>query len=317
MQYKFTETGTRAVDDLGRQFEKIMQTANRASIKTRYRYAAAVERFVKWVQPSFKMQKLANLADKHLFAYVEHLRNSGCSDKYIKNELSALRYIHSIIPNTRNHLTDSKKFNAKAGLGSTKNEKATEVDRAWTRRELDEMKTIAINKGRPEIASMMHASYTLGMRLEEAATLRRNDVERAIREGKLHLTNTKGGRPRDVPLSNEARRVLEDAIQNVSRGEYVFVPKGEKIHEYKRDVQNFIFKNRDSVQDTDREESAVNCGGSEGMRSALNYHGLRYSFGQNLYFELRDQGHEDREAREIVSQALGHNRVEITYVYVP
>ncbi|MGB4311293.1 MAG: phage integrase N-terminal domain-containing protein, partial [Natronincolaceae bacterium] len=94
MKYKFPETGIKPIDDLGRQFQKIMQRANQGSIKTRYRYADAGARFIKWVQPAFKMQKLANMSDKHLIAYAQHLKNQGLSDKYIKNELSALRYIH-------------------------------------------------------------------------------------------------------------------------------------------------------------------------------------------------------------------------------
>lgn len=316
MRYVYTPTGNKATDDLGHQFEKIMQKANRGSIATRYRYAAAGERFVKWVQPAFKMQKLANLKDKHLVGYVQHLKNSGCSDKYVKNELAALRYIHFITPNTKFELSDSKKFNQQAGLGSTRNEKAKEVDRAWTRRELTEMQKIAINKGRPEIARMMEATYNTGMRLEEAASLRRHEVEKALRTGQLHLRNTKGGRPRDIPLTDEASRVLKDAIQDVKRGDYVFCPSTEKVHEYKKDVEDLIYRNRDYIQDFDREESAVNCGGSEDVRSALNYHGLRYSYAQNLYEDLLREDKDDEEARKDVSKALGHGRIEITTVYL-
>lgn len=317
MNYKFPITGNQSIDDLGNQFEKIIRVTNRGSIKTRYRYAAAGERFIKWVVPAFHMQKLANLSDKHLLAYAEYLKEKQDSDKYIKTELSALRFIHAITPNTRHVLGEAEKVNKEAGMGSTANEKAVEVDRAWTRRELDEMSQIAIDIGRPEFARMMNSTYNTGMRIDEAASLHRSEVERALRVDILHLTNTKGGRPRDIPLLFEARSVLSAAIVNVPRGGYVFCPVGIQVHEFKDDVEKFIDKYRVDIQDMDRTMTAVNCGGSIGVRSALAYHGLRYSFGQKLYAVLRGRGLSDREARKELTIILGHSRIEITYVYVP
>lgn len=261
------------------------------------------------------MQKISNLTDKHLIAYARYLKSRGCSDKYIKTDLSGLRYMHSLTPNARHILSESREINLLAGLGSTKNETVNEVDRAWSREELDAMKLIALNMGFPNISWMMEASYLTGMRLDEAASLRRHEVERALRENKLFLRNTKGGRPRSVDLTDQSRLVLAEATRNIPRGELVFCTPGRKVHSFKKDVEEFIAENRDFTQEPDRAESAVNCGGSQGIRSALNFHGLRYSFAQNLYTYLRDQGLDEDEARQKVAEALGHGRKEITDVY--
>lgn len=308
MKYKFPETGNKPVDDLGRQFQKIIQRTNQGSIKTRYRYAATGERFVKWVQPAFKMQKLANLSDKHLVAYAKHLKNQGCSEKYIKNELSALRYIHSQTPNIRHELGDAKKINALAGLGATPNNKARELDQTWSRPELDRFCAHARENGRTDLAKMAEVTYHTGCRLEEVSTLRRNEIEKSLRTGVLRLTNTKGGRPRGVPLTSESRRLFSEAIRDVPRGNYVFVPEGKTVHGYIQGVKDYVYRNREESQDPSRV--------GDPRRTELHWHGLRHSYAHNTYSELRDQGYTDQEARREVSERLGHSREQITTVYL-
>ncbi|WP_369397237.1 tyrosine-type recombinase/integrase [Syntrophomonas palmitatica] len=152
------------------------------------------------------MQKLANLQDKHLIAYGKYLKSKGCTDKYIKNEISALQYLHTYIPNARYELSNSKEINVKIGLASTPNNKAKNLDQSWTRDEVVHFCQHAREHGHPRYAQMAQITYHVGTRLEEIVTLRRNEVENGLRRGVLRLTSTKGGRPRKVPLSEAARR---------------------------------------------------------------------------------------------------------------
>ena len=308
MRYKFSATHNQAINDLGRQYEKIMQKANRGSMKTKYRYAAAGARFVRWVQPIYKLQKLQNLADKHLIAYAQYLKKTGLSDKYVKNELSAIRYIHSITPNTRHELSDSRTINKEADLGPTPNNKASNLDQSWTKEELGRFCTYVRDNNHPKYALMAETIYNTGCRLEEISTLRKNDVVNALKTGKLQLRNTKGGRPRSIPLTSEARRLLCESIIAVPRGGYVFVPEGVKVHSYIQSVKDYIYLHRDEIQDPTRK--------GDPTRTELHFHGLRHSYAQNYYTELRDRGYTDREARREVSEALGHSRVGITFTYI-
>lgn len=308
MKYSFPATDNQAINDLGHQYEKIIQKANRGAIKTRYRYAEAGARFVKWVQPAFRMQKLQNLQDKHILAYGKYLQNKGCSDKYIKNEISALQYIHSYVPNTRYELSDSKVLNREIGLQSTPNYKAATLDQSWTKDELSRFCDHTRDHNHKEYGQMAQITYNVGTRLEEIATLRRHEVENGLRTGILHLHNTKGGRPRDVPLSGEARRLFTEAIQEVPRGGYVFVPEGVKIHSFIQSAKDYLYRHRDEFQDPSRKDDPA--------RTELHFHGLRHSFAQNHYVKLRNSGLDDREARREVSEALGHSRESITFTYV-
>lgn len=314
MHYKWPQTGIGKIDNLGRQLEKVMKNCNQGSIETRYRYVAAAERFVKHAAQKFNLQKVQNIQDKHLESYAKELQERGCSDKYIKNELSAIRFIHNQVPDAKYDLREAQLFNKEIGLGETKDGRA---DRAWTEREVKEIKDLAESMNRLEVAKIIEGIRHTGMRLDEASTLRRDAVENALKTGYLHLENTKGGRPRDVQLTEKVREYLEKSIQNVGRGEYVFCPKSyverHAIHKFEKSVERFIYNHRDKVQDPDRNSSGHNVNADQ--RGALTAHGLRHTYGREEYLQRVESGMSSREAYKEVAEQLGHSRESITLIY--
>lgn len=306
-RFVYKLTGKQQIDDVGRQLQKVYNHTRQGSYATRTRYAEAMERLIRVIVPEFKLQKIQNIQDKHLEYYVRHQKEQGCTDKYIKNDLAGIRYFHAQI-NGKHQLSVAKDFNKNVGLGSTPDGRK---DRAWTEREYKEMYEKAGNRGVDghKMQGMLENTKYTGTRLDEAATLRKADIEKALRTGELHLTNTKGGRERDIPLSDQAIIVLRAAIQGVQPGEYVYVPPDTAVHEWKARVQNFILDARSEFQDLDRAQ--------EVNRGELTYHGLRHFYARETYRELRQNGLSDRESRVILAERLGHGRVSVTKIYVP
>jgi integrase len=317
MKKKLKMTGHGVTDNLLRQQEKIIRSMNENRYETRYRYISAEERFIKFTAKDCKLQKLKNVKDKHLEKYIDHLKNEkGASDKYIKTELSGIRFFHNHTPETKNRLEDSTVFNRRAGLGSTPDNK--NIDRAWSEREVEEMKDKANSLNRKEIARVIEVVRATGSRINEIVTLRDSDLRRALKEDSLHLTNTKGGVPRDVPLTDRSKKVFEEVLEETQRGGYAFTPQRyveeHKIHSFKKSVQNFIYNHREEIQDEDRSESAHNV--KKDSKGSLTVHGLRHSFAREQYFALKDAGFSSDLAKEQVSEMLGHHRREITEVYL-
>lgn len=308
--YKWKETGVGVVDNLGRQFQRIMRGATQGSIETRRRYIEACERFLKFVGPHFKLQKISNLADKHLEEYVRYLKQQGKSDKYVKTELSAIRYLHRQIPNVKSELCESQVFNRKVGLGSTPDGRS---DRAWTTEEMRKMIEVANRKGRPEVTKVVEGACLTGLRLDEIATIRRHEVEAALRTGYLMPKNTKGGRPRQIPLTEQAMKFFEEAIRGVPRGGYVFCPPGMQIHKFKQSVQKFIYDHRKAVQDENRKPTAHNLTPED--RAALSFHGTRHTFAREIFSQLIQQGESFTQARKKLAELLGHGRPGVTKIY--
>lgn len=320
IRYKFKQTGIGVIDNLGVQLQKVIRGANQGSLETRYRYVDAAERFIRFAGEKFRLQRLQNVQDKHIEVYVAHMKQRGCADKYIKNELSGIRYIHRQLPQARYELKESRAANKDYGLGSTPDGRA---DRAWSDREVEEMKAKARELDRPEIVRVLEATRATGMRLDEIASLRRFEVENALRTGILHLTNTKGGKPRDVPLSGKAVSILEIALRESGRGKYGFTPDEMKVHKFERQIQRFIERHRNTIQESDRKSTAHNLGQED--RGALSHHGLRHTFAREFLIERfqekvavgLDRDSAEREARKETSEVMGHGRVQVTYIYAP
>lgn len=314
MKYEWENTGIGKVDHLGVQFAKVMRGCNQGSIKTRYRYAAAGKRFTIFVAQKFNLAKIQNIQDKHLEEYTNKMKDEGKSDKYIKTELSAIRYIQRQIPQAKYKLTDGLTHNKEMNLGSTPDGRA---DRAWSESEIKAMKDKAIELNRPEVANIIEVMRAMGIRLNEAATLKRDQTEKAMRTGQLYLTNTKGGRPRTIPLNERARELFQKVMPDVPRGAYVFTPVKyvveHKIHDFKASVEDFISNHRDKIQDQDRNSSGHNL--EPGEKGALTAHGLRHSYARDEYKGLRDCGWSKKDAEKEIAERLGHGRSEVTKIY--
>ncbi len=316
MKFSWKTIGNGAMDNLGNQMQKIVRSMNQNRFETRYRYISAEKRFIKFAAKEFKLQKLANVQDKHLEKYARHLKEQNLSDKYVKNELSGIRFFHNHTQDTKFEIKDSTVFNKELGLGSTPD--IRNIDRAWTEKELNQMQNIATDLSRPEVTNVLECMRATGCRIDEAATLRDSDLRNALQNEKLYLNNTKGGVPREVTLTDRARELFQNQLQSLNRGEYAFTPKfyieNHEIHKFEKSIQNFIINHRNKVQLEDRSSNAHNV--AENSKSALTAHGLRHSYAREQYFAYRNQGLSIKEAKQAVSEQMGHHRQEITNVYL-
>jgi len=126
-----------------------------------------------------------------------------------------------------------------------------------------------------------------GLREDEIAGLKGENVDKV--QQLLHITG-KGGRYRSVPIPEELLNQLNSSKQ------YLFTPSASWRAGFRRTV-------RDATRALGIEISGV--------------HRLRANFAQNKYKKFINQGLDDREARERVSELLGHARIDVTYKYIP
>lgn len=126
-----------------------------------------------------------------------------------------------------------------------------------------------------------------GLRLSEIAGLQGKQVD--LENGKLHVVG-KGGRKRDVDLPAGLAEQLNHSKQ------YLFDPS----RSWK---QAFYQAVRAAARALGIQVSGV--------------HRLRANCFQNTYDELIEDGLDDKEARQKISKDAGHNRIEVSYSYVP
>ena len=250
-------------------------------------------------EAGFMRMKAKNLKRKHVDALVERWKNDGIGIGTFKNRMSALRWVFAKVGKPFSVAPENSAY----GIG--RRQYVTNVNKAVSlpHGNLERVKC-------PYVRMSLELQREFGLRREEAIKI---DVAWADRGSRLVLKGswTKGGRPREIPIRTEAQReVLERAKVLAAT-----TPKGTLIP---------TAQYKDQVRRYERQTAAA------GLHKL---HGLRHAYAQNRYFELtgrlapaapggkprqlpRSERPLDREARDIISQELGHGREQITALYL-
>lgn len=249
------------------------------------------------VDMGYKLPFAKSLKPKHVEALLNKWKEEGLATGTIKNRLSHLRWWARAVG--KPGLLQKK--NTQYGIGARQKDYSP---RAFC---LSEAKLSKISNERVRLALQMQEAF--GLRKEEALKFRPSV---AVCGGKVILKPswTKGGRGREIPISTQYQRDVLDAVANIAKD-------GSLIPQHKTYAQ--------FVNSYYRQLRAA------GIR---NPHGLRHYYAQQRYMELtggmkppalgglkRNQMTQtqrllDVEARLQVSQELGHNRLEVTNVYL-
>ncbi len=273
------------------QFEKVFRHTNTGSFKTRERYKKGFKRFIFFLADEFHLQKLSNISEKHIKAYVEKMKEKGLSASTIKTELSAIRFFHDAMPYARNELPENSSLDLeRRRFGG--------VDRAWSGREVNAMIGVAMKNERIDYAAMFTLARYAGLRLEECFRIDTNDAKKALKTGELYVKG-KGGLRRYVPINESIRIMLSKLLQITPIGQKLFVSPKDKTHLAMKRLECFIVYHRKAFTE-----------------NKITFHGLRHTYAHEKYEEFIMAGNNDVTARRKVSELLGHHRDDVTRIYL-
>lgn len=285
--------------DLAYDLKKICQQNREGSFST----MAAREKIVimagnQLEQLGYKgMKKAEQLKPKHIFALVQHWKETGVADATLKNRMSHMRWVSTKIQNPNLIHPSNDRYEITRRKFVDNKDKSTVFDS-------DKINSISDNHVR--ISALLQKEF--GLRREEAMKLIPSQAD----QGKslvLQGSWTKGGKPRSVPINTESqRKVLDQSKQLVGHGS--MIPSARKYVQHMR-----IFE---------KQMHRVGLGRT---------HGARHLYAQDRYRELagqespvtggpsrqsmsKDQRDKDNEVRLQISRELGHERIQIVAVYI-
>ncbi len=277
--------------NLEQQYNKIFRHIKVGSYKTRERYGKAFKRFMVFLADEYRMQKLANISPKHIFAYIDYLQNKGLSASTIKTELAAIRFFHDSMPYTRYELPTNNELDLeKRAFGG--------VDRTWNNQEFNNIVAIAMQNNREDYAAIFTLARYAGLRLEECFRIDTNDAQNALIIGRLYVKG-KGGLARYVPINESIRIEFTKLLKVTERGHKLFVDDNDKTHLAMRRLQCFIAYHR-----------------KEFTENKITFHGLRHTYAHEQYEKFIKEGCSEFVARKKVSELLGHHRDDVTRIYL-
>lgn len=273
------------------QYNKLFRHLKVGSFKTRERYGKAFKRFMVFLAKEYRLQKLANISEKHILAYVSYMQNKGLSASTIKTELAAIRFFHDNMPYTKSVLPTNDELKLKRRTFGG-------VDRTWDGREYNLMLAATMKTGHADYLAIFSLARYAGLRLEECFRIDTNDAKNALETGKL-LVKGKGGLWRYVPICLPIEITLRDMLKITPTGEKLFVKPEDKTHLAMKRLQCFIAYHRKTFTDNN-----------------ITFHGLRHTFAHEQYEKFIKEGCSDFAARKKVSELLGHHRDDVTRIYL-
>ena len=153
------------------------------------------------------------------------------------------------------------------------------------------------------ILALYLARYA-GLRIHECFRMDTAMAERALRENALTVKG-KGGKVRIVPIEDDRiTMMLQKLLDKVARGHKLLVPDGVPTDRAINGMQQFILRHRDAICDPAAPDRRI------------TFHGLRHTYATEKYTALVDGGMTPLDAHFSVSRLLGHERPDVTNIYL-
>lgn len=248
-------------------------------------------------EDGFKNLRAQGIRTKHIEHLVSRWQAEGASTGTMKNRMSALRWMAEKIGKENIVARDNAAYGIADRRFVTNESKAKELDQG----KLDKVSD-------PYTAMSLRLQEAFGLRREESIKIQPGWADRGDMLV-LKSTWTKGGKEREIPIIKETQReLLNQAKALADKGSLIPVEMSY-IDQLNRFKAQTAFAGIDRV------------------------HGFRHAYAQARYAELTgwkapaaggptskqlgpEQKAIDRQARLTVSRELGHEREQITAVYL-
>ena len=277
------------------QLKKLARHNRQGSYRTRERYYSAMKRFCHFLAEEYRLQKLANMNGKHLVAYVLWMQEKELSASTIKTDLAAIRFFFDKISDPKYSLP----ANAELGV-ELERRRFGDTDRTWSTAEFNRM--LGKSLDRDDYILALYLTRYAGLRIHECFRIDTAIARQAIRERAITIKG-KGGKVRCVPINHQIISALEKCLLAAKTGSKLFVPDDLPTDKAITQLQQFIHRNREAVQDPDSDRP-------------LTFHGLRHTYAAEKYRQLIADGVSELDAHLAVSQLLGHERADVTNIYL-
>lgn len=193
-------------ENLVTQLDKLARHNRQGSFRTRQRYYEAMLRFCRFLAGRYKLERLANIAPKHVFVYVEFLQAGGKAPSTIITDLAAIRFFHDLMPSPRYELpSNSELFLQRRTIGG--------VDRTWSTPEFNRMLMCAPAAGREDYITILCLGRYAALRIHECFRIDTATAAKAVKEAALTIKG-KGGLVRTVPLNAIVTDRLKKHLEN-------------------------------------------------------------------------------------------------------
>jgi len=267
-------------------------------IQTMRDYVKSACLFAHWCKLSYGIRDICQITPEMAERYIAGLRDRELSGGYIGKIKAAIRKL-DVAARATGHRSPTAPPLLSPGGGWHSDRRP---ERAYTKHQAERIVGYLRGHARDrQVADAVQLQWVAGLRISEAVMIRGQDID--PRTCTVHAVQaTKGGKPRLVSVDPRHRPFLERlcGLAQSHRDGHVFQGRGSRGESLIRRVQ-----------------SAVRYACKQLEIADYGTHGFRRCWAQERYQELGEQGLDDSTARRVVARELGHNRLDVTYSYIP
>lgn len=225
-------------DNLIVQLDRLARHNRQGSFRTQQRYYEAMLRFCRFLAGRYKLERLANIAPKHVFAYVEFLQAGGKAPSTIKTDLAAIRFFHDLMPNPRYELPDnSELFLQRRAIGG--------IDRTWSIAEFNRMLMCALAAGQEDYVTILYLGSYAALRIHECFRIDTAAAAKAIKDFQAFLA---ANRPYAQNVDSDRPMTFHGLRHTRAAEWYVeFVNQGKTPYQARKAVSRLLGHGRDDV----------------------------------------------------------------------
>lgn len=290
------------MDRLQYGFNEIIKRNNDGSYATKANRKRMLMMFAEQLKDSgYKTNNMrpSDFKGRHINTLIKKWKDDGVSTGTIKNRMANIRWLAEKIGKP-----DMVKNNAVYGIEDRKY--ITNIDKSA------DVTAEQLEKLSPYVRQSVELQKSFGLRREEATKFSPDYALGGYDPYNAPVLRikpqwAKGGRYREIPITTDAQRDALMAALTLA-GDGSLIPSNRSY--------------RDHIGHFERETAAIGLGQT---------HGLRHLYAQNRYRELTgfdcpavgglvkltaEQKQIDIDARKIISQELGHNRLSVTGIYL-
>lgn len=159
-------------------------------------------------------------------------------------------------------------------------------------------------EGRQDYILALYLARYAGLRIHECFRMNAAATERALRENTLTVRG-EGGKVRIVPIEDDRiTMMLQRLLEKTERGHKLLVPDDIPTDRAINGMQQFIIRHRDTIYDPAAPDRRI------------TFHGLRHTYAAEKYTSLVNGGMTPLDAHFTVSRLLGHERPDVTDIYL-